>query len=286
MSTTPRLLGILIPLSITVAALAPAAAAAPIGRYVALGDSYAAAGTLTDLADGPLGCARARDDYPGDLARTLGVAQFVDVSCGSATTADMARPQVTPAGVNAPQFDALTPDTDLVTISIGGNDFGFADIAVRCGALGIVDPVGAPCRALLNLGGDQIGGRLADVAPRVGAVLDEIHRRAPHATVVMTGYLPIVPAIGGCWPNMPIASGDVPFLAEVTARLNGMLADTAAAHDARFVDPAPQPGHDACQAPGQRWVEGPVPDSPSLSVHPNAAGQAYMAQRAADGLAR
>ncbi|MFI5776010.1 SGNH/GDSL hydrolase family protein [Nocardia sp. NPDC051570] len=262
----------------------PAANASPVGRYVALGDSYAAAGTLTDLGNGPLGCARARDDYPGDLARTLGVAQFVDVSCGSATTADMTRPQVTPAGVNPPQLDAVTPDTDLVTISIGGNDFGFGDIAFRCGALGIVSPVGAPCRALLTLGGDQVGGRLADVAPRVGAVLDEIHRRAPHATVVMTGYLSIVPATGGCWPSMPIASGDVPFLAEVTARLNGMLADTAAAHDARFVDPATQSGHDACQAPGQRWVETPVPTSPSLSVHPNAAGQAYMAQRAADDL--
>lgn len=104
--------------------------------------------------------------------------------------------------------------------------------------------------------------------------------------MALTGYLPILPAAGGCWPSMPIGPGDVTFLTDVTNRLNRMLADTAAAHGAEYVDPDTQPGHDACQAPGTRWVETPLPASASLSVHPNAAGQAFMATRTADVLSR
>jgi hypothetical protein len=31
-------------------------------------------------------------------------------------------------------------------------------------------------------------------------------------------------------------------------------------------------GHDACAAPGQRWIEGQVPASPAFAFHPNGAG--------------
>lgn len=262
------------------------ASADPVGQYVALGDSFASTGSLTQLGSGPLGCARATDNYPSVLARTVGAAQFIDVTCGSAVVANMTGSELTPAGINPAQLNALTPAADLVTITLGGNDFGFPDIAILCGTLGTFSPLGSPCRDHFTAGGDQIGARLANVAPRIGAVLDDIHRRAPHATVALVGYLPIVPAAGGCWPVMPIAQGDIPFLSDVTDRLNGMLADAAASHDTKFVDTAGALGHDACRPPGVRWVEGVIPGSPSLPVHPNAAGQAFMAQRVADVVGR
>ena len=41
--------------------------------------------------------------------------------CGGAATADMTGSQSVIGGTNAPQFNSLTPDTDLVTVDIGGH---------------------------------------------------------------------------------------------------------------------------------------------------------------------
>ena len=50
----------------TVAISSSASAAPAVGKYVALGDSYAAVGSLDEIHGDPIGCARARDNYrPG-----------------------------------------------------------------------------------------------------------------------------------------------------------------------------------------------------------------------------
>src|SRR2546427_14102 len=87
----------------------PVSAAAAAGRYVALGDS-AAAGPLIPLPDltSP-GCIRSTANYPKLTAGRLGL-PITDVSCSSATTADLTGSQSTPLGTVAPQFNALGPD--------------------------------------------------------------------------------------------------------------------------------------------------------------------------------
>ena len=106
---------------------APAqAGAASFHKYVALGDSYTAVGDLLQPSDGPLGCFRSTVNFPHDLASALHVADLVDASCGGAVTSDMTGPQSVIGGTNPAQFDSLTPDTDLVTVGIGGNDIGSA----------------------------------------------------------------------------------------------------------------------------------------------------------------
>jgi hypothetical protein len=47
------------------------------------------------------------------------IRDYTDVSCGGARTDDMTAPQPVRLGPNPPQFDALRPDTDLVTLTIG-----------------------------------------------------------------------------------------------------------------------------------------------------------------------
>ena len=37
-------------------------------------------------------------------------------------------------------------------------------------------------------------------------------------------------------------------------------------------------GHDACQHPGTKWVEGPIPTSLAVPFHPNVPGERAMAQ--------
>ncbi len=115
-------------------------ASASVGRYVALGDSYAA-GPLIPLQTGqPAGCLRSNQNYPSVLATSAGT-DVVDVSCSGAKTDDFSAPQPVQPGPNAPQFDALDGSEDLVTLTIGGNDIGFADIIQKC-ANGLVDEPG------------------------------------------------------------------------------------------------------------------------------------------------
>ncbi|HEY8371187.1 MAG TPA: SGNH/GDSL hydrolase family protein [Pseudonocardiaceae bacterium] len=252
-----------------------AAEPAQVNRYVALGDSFTAGPLIPDQHLNPLGCLRSTRNYPSLLAERLGVSEFVDVSCSGATTEDMTQAQSLFTGETAPpQFSALTPDTDLVTVGIGGNDIGFVDILVNCAKLSITNPLGAPCKAEATEGGvDRYRERIAQAAPKVGAVLRGIRERAPHAQVVLVGYLRILPSRLGCWPVVPIAVGDVPYLDGVQQELNAMMAEQAAAHGALFVDAyAHSTGRDVCKASDVRWVEGILPSQPAAPVHPNAAG--------------
>lgn len=267
--------------------LAPGVAdAAPAyHRYVALGDSYAAVGTLTDIDPHPIGCARSRDNYPGDVAKKIAPAAFVDISCGGATTADMTSAQSVPLGSNPAQFSALTHDTDLVSVTIGGNDVGFISILADCAVASVTNPVGAPCKAKFTAGGvDELAARVDAVAPKIDAVLAGIKSHSPNAKIVVVGYLRILPPSGGCWPVVPVAAGDVPYLDGVEHRLNATIGASATAAGATFVDPGETTGHDVCQAPADKWVEGLLPTSLSVPVHPNATGQAHVADLVAAAL--
>jgi hypothetical protein len=77
----------------------------------------------------------------------------------------------------------------------------------------------------------------------------------------------------------------VPYLDGLQRQLTDMLAGQAFRHDAFFVDSyARSAGHDACQPPGVKWVEGVVTTSPAAPVHPNALGMQAVAGFAADTL--
>ena len=262
----------------TALAVAPTQAqASGFQKYVALGDSYTAVGDLLKPADGPLGCFRSTVNFPHDLAASLHV-DLVDASCGGAVTADMTGPQSVIGGTNPAQFNALTPDTDLVTVGIGGNDIGFSDIVTTCGELSVTNVFGNPCQQHFTSGGtDELAARITALAPRIDAVIAGVHQRAPHATVVVVGYLPVLPAKLGCWPTMPVAIGDVPWLHGIQQQLNDMLANRAAADGALSMNPNGVTGHDACQWPWDRWVEPVIPDQPAAPVHPNPAGQSAVA---------
>jgi lysophospholipase L1-like esterase len=283
----------LLPLLTTAAAIATAtvatlaisgtASAAPFGKYVALGDSYAAVGSLDNIHGDPIGCGRATDNYPSGVATRLGVGSFVDATCGGAETVHMTQPQSVTGGDNAPQFDALTPDTSLVTVTISGNDIGFSDIAKTCAEKSFTNPFGSPCKDHFTEGGtDQLAERINAAAGPVDAVLDGIHERAPQATVVLVGYLRILPPSGGCWPVVPFARGDVPYFDGVEHQLNAMLAAQAGANNATFVNPGDVLGHDVCS--GDKYVEGLIPETLSVPVHPNAKGQEFVAGLVAGAL--
>src|SRR3954447_4121541 len=98
------------------------------GRYIALGDSFTAGPLIPHRHGTPIACLRSDHNYPALVARLLEPAAFTDVSCSAATTEDMTRAQPVLFGHNIPQLDAVTRDSTLVTIGIGGNDIGYSRI--------------------------------------------------------------------------------------------------------------------------------------------------------------
>jgi lysophospholipase L1-like esterase len=262
--------------------LLPQAAQASGGSYVALGDSYTAGPLIPALTGSPTGCLRSSNDYPADVAAAIGASSFTNVSCSGATTADMTQSQSVTLGTNPPQFGALGSSASLVTLGIGGNDIGFYNIVKTCAEESITNPFGSPCKSHYTAGGtDQLAQAIQNLAPKIGSVLQGIHALAPSARVFLVGYPVILPNSGyGCWPLVPVSFGDVPYLRGVELKLNAMLASEAAANGATFVNTyADSIGHDACQLPGIKWMEGLIPTSPAAPFHPNQLGEEHMADQ-------
>ena len=246
-------------------------------RYVAMGDSYSAAsGVLPpDPAADPR-CARSLLNYPHLVAEATGAA-LTDVTCGAADTTDYTTSQYD--GV-APQLDALSKRTQLVTMTIGGNDSGvFINSIVACGVAGLSTlGQGSPCQ-------DQYGSSFEDTIrdttyPSLVTALTKVHRRAPNAEVAIIGYPWILPQEVGCFDKMPVAEGDVPYLRSLQRTLNNVVRRAAVATDSTYVNlNRVSEGHDACAPIGTRWVEPVAQGTNPVIVHPNALGEKRMAQR-------
>ncbi|MGW0391258.1 SGNH/GDSL hydrolase family protein [Streptomyces sp. NPDC003042] len=250
-------------------------ASTALNRYVALGDSYASGAGVPDQVDSA--CARSHRNYPALVNAALAPAAHKDVTCGGATTVHMTSAQNASA---PPQLDALSADTDLVTLTIGGNDVGFAGIILRCVTLGAFNPGGSPCKTSYTwTGTDQLAAAVNATAPKIAATLDGIRQRAPRARILVTGYPAILPDDGTNCPSVvSIARGDAPWLRDTHKRLNTMIASQAAAHGAVYVDTYTKSiGHDICKPAGTRWME-PLVTNAAAPFHPNAAGEQAMAE--------
>jgi lysophospholipase L1-like esterase len=273
-------------LALLLLAAAPAArAASGGGTYVALGDSYTSGPLIPNQHGDPIDCGRSDHNYPSLVDEALKPNVFRDVSCGSAETEHMTKPQtdLPLGGTNPPQFNALSKDTDLVTIGIGGNDAGLVGVAEDCGELDATSPNGTPCKDKYTAGGrDRVAERIEQARPKIDAVLQGIHDRSPHARVAIAGYPHVAPPNGeACWPLVPLSPGDMHYVDELIIRINKMIEDEALANDAEFIDTYKDSGgHDVCKTPPDRWFEGIVPTEPAYPLHPNAKGEASMARSA------
>jgi lysophospholipase L1-like esterase len=152
------------------------------GKYVALGDSYSAGEGAyrisADLAPGNR-CHRTSQAYFHAIAGTFpfrkGAAFW---ACTGATTDDVLR------GGNdgePPQVDQVNGDTSLVTLSIGGNDAGFARVLAGC-------VVRLPWSGGCQEQATQIAGRFQTLRTSLRTVLDRIVVKAPSARVIVLGY--------------------------------------------------------------------------------------------------
>ncbi|GAB2692907.1 SGNH/GDSL hydrolase family protein [Thalassiella azotivora] len=225
-------------------AAAPAQAAEPVD-YVALGDSYSSGTGAPPYQSGS--CYRSSRSYAQLWADTHAVSSFAFVACGGATTDDL-----------GPQLDALRPETDLVTITIGGNDVGFFDVVLTCilgsdrSCTDAVDRAAVRART-------ELPGKLDRTYASVAA-------RAPGARLVVLGYPRLVEQRGWCLSSTKRAA-----LNRGADELAGIIADRAAAAGATYVDARQTfAGHGACG--WSPWVNGPIYNGLVETFHPNAAG--------------
>lgn len=253
---------------------APAGERAAKGEhYVALGDSYSSGPGIPPQTDTL--CGRSDRNYPSLVASAVGADAFTDVTCAGADTTHMAGRQESAP----PQLDALRPDTTLVTLGVGGNDLDLTGVITRCVLVAYLSPYGSPCKHSFTLfGTDEVGSRINTTAPKIDAVLKEIHTRSPQARVLLVGYPSLLPDDGtSCRETIPLAVGDFGWVRDKEKHLNTMLAQQAHVYDADYVDTyGPSVGHDACQAAGTRWIE-PADSVEGAGFHPNATGHWSMA---------
>ncbi|MDX3387970.1 SGNH/GDSL hydrolase family protein [Streptomyces niveiscabiei] len=234
------------------------------GPYVALGDSCTAGPKIRGQTRDPAGCDRSDRNYPSYVVAGLGLkgTRFKDVSCSGATLDDLTGRQSTEDGTNAAQLTALSEQTRLVTIGVGGNDIGFSSMIKRCVGMGALhELVGsgkyisedAPCARQY---GDDVQQKIEAAGERLSGTLGQIRRRAPEARVYVVGYPAILPSDSAeCGREIPLAPGDVSFLRKQEQRLNTELRGRAEAAGMKYVDTyTPSEGHDACSAEGARWM--------------------------------
>lgn len=244
--------------------------------YVALGDSFASGLKIPPLVGGaPPGCGRSTKNYAHLIAARKNVTAFTDATCSGAKTGDLSAGQRT-SGSPPPQLDALRPETALVTIGIGGNDIGFGEIVETCATKAMSVTSLKPCTDFYNdHGADELAQRIGEVAPKLAEVLAAVKQRSPHAKVMVIGYPAILPEDSlGCVTQAPFHPGDLPYLRDLTVRLNSMLRDAASNAGAAYVDvQAASKGHDVCRPADERWVEGIRPAADDAApMHPNSRG--------------
>jgi len=246
--------------------------------YVALGDSYSAGPGLEPQRPDPVACQRTGYNWPAYLADWLDVATYRDVTCTGATTGALMGVQRRPDGtVVPPQVEALTEETDLVTVSLGGNDNAlFATLVGVCSDLADRDPGGDPCRA--EFGGAGGADRaLAELPVQLAVVIRRIRLAAPRAQVVVVGYPQIFPRTGTC-AEVSLATGDVAWAAGLVDRVDEAMLQAADMEGVRFVDVAvSDENHDVC-AP-EPWVTG-AQSEPEASTpwHPYPLGMQEVAR--------
>lgn len=247
-------------------------------RYVAMGSSFAAGPGIPNYYDPtPAPCYRSTQNYAHQLAARLKLS-LTDVSCSGATTGHLSGPRASgQGGAIPPQLDALTPDTRLVTLTIGGNDLGYIGGLTTASCAGLMKETGiaADCAPMMVPPAEQT---YADLAARMDAVAKEIRRRAPQAELVFVDYLAVLPETGIC-PATPLDTFQADGARYTARRLAEITRTVAGQNNASIITASEfSKGHDACSA--DPWMNGyPRPDAPVSGAlyHPNAKGMTAVA---------
>ncbi|WHU47311.1 SGNH/GDSL hydrolase family protein [Gordonia sp. L191] len=214
---------------------------------------------------------RSADNYPSLVARHLALA-LTDASCSGAVVADVVD-RAQPGRASRPQIDALTPDTSLVTVTVGGNNVHYVGrvMAYSCQAVGPVVGVRPEhCNAKPS---PPPGAReFAHLTDDLVRMLRAIHQRAPRASVLFVDYLPLVD--GTQCGQLPLTTEQQTETEGVYRGLNAAIATASRRGDARVVAVSTA-GRDHGVCSPDPWLFGYQGSAP---YHESPAGKAAIAE--------
>jgi lysophospholipase L1-like esterase len=277
--------------------------AEPFIEYVALGDSFSAGEGIPAFDSGTDNpgvneCHRnSTKAYGPVLAQSEGYTLTAFAACSGAvadrlTSVWTGTPQEPNLNTNElAQRDHVTADTDLITMTIGGNDVPFEEYAEAC-----ISPLSpAPCDGQAKT--DALAGITNNVIPEVQANLSALSTHlntiGSDAVVLVIGYPYLVPK--SVPANEPLQCswlnpGELEAIREVTDELNTAIKDEVDKifnnfHFVTATDEVTSPfvGHELCREdadPNPSFFNdytGNPSDPQEYIAHPNKAGQAAYA---------
>jgi lysophospholipase L1-like esterase len=217
-------------------------------NYVALGDSYSS-GNGAGSYDGS-SCERSSNAYASKWAAAHSPASFSFVACSGATTAD----------VRNNQLSALNSGTTLASITIGGNDAGFADVMQTC-----VLSSDSTCVSAVNSAENTMRTTLPG---SLSSLYGAMRAKAPSARFVVLDYPHLYIITSFCVGLSNTKRNALNAAADV---LDGVISTAASNAGFTFADVRNQfKGHELCSGDG--WLNSvtwPIGDS----YHPTALGQ-------------
>ncbi|MCX4760888.1 SGNH/GDSL hydrolase family protein [Streptomyces sp. NBC_01275] len=236
--------------ALTGAAAAQGAPLAATGGYAALGDSYSSGVGAGSYISSSGDCKRSTKAYPYLWNAAHSPASFTFAACSGARTGD----------VLANQLGGLNSATGLVSISVGGNDAGFADVMTTC-----VTSSDSTCVARINTARGYVDSTLPG---KLDTVYSTISAKAPNARVVVLGYPRFYQLGALCLGLSETKRSAVNNAADY---LDAALARRAAAHGFAFGDVRTTfSGHEICS--GSSWLHSLNLLNIGESYHPTASG--------------
>jgi lysophospholipase L1-like esterase len=221
-------------------------------NYVALGDSYSSGVGSGSYTSESGSCLRSTKAYPQLWTNAHAPSSFRFVACSGAKTTD----------VNAGQLSALSSATTVVSITIGGNDVGFAKVMQDCVIYGTTTCVNE-VNAAENTARTSLPGWL-------DTTYNGIRSHAPNARVVVLSYPRFYHDV---WYCVGLSSTSRNKINEGTDVLDGVISAAATRHGFSFGDvrPAFANGHEICDSGS--WLHSVDWSNIVQSYHPTAAGQ-------------
>ncbi len=236
----------------------------PHAHYVAMGSSYAAGTSIESTKPGtPARCGRSPRNYASLLASRLSL-DLIDVSCGGATTANV----LGRWSELAPQVEAVTAQTRLVTITIGGNDVGYVR-NLMAGTCPAGSPRCMPPQVVTEADWSKLGIALH-------GIVQQVRTRSPNARIVFVDYIRLIPERGTC-AALGLRADAAAASRKAWDRLGAITAEVARSDHADLLSAGKLSGtHTPCDK--EPWGVGAPGSAPGVPWHPNAAGHAAIAQ--------
>jgi lysophospholipase L1-like esterase len=256
----------------------PSTTTIPAGKdvYVAMGDSYSSGWGIGGYDNSK--CGRSVQAYPEMLVDENPNLHLIFVACGGADTRHIIG---TSLGGEIPQAQHVTAETDLVTMTIGGNDAALIWMLDQCVKAG-------NCITSDFFGNNFIGQMNTKIKATTGKVVNAINvvlARNPNVRIVIAGYPYILPAEGQSRGSCSkwLREDEQAMFADATRRTNAAIqAAVQQVNKANVVYADPMTvfplGKDGCSTDPDKYMFNYEIPLSNGGWHPNTLGQQLYRQ--------